>query len=91
VGWIAWPAVIPLGAWIFRAQIRGLLERPMRRWKAGPFVAEYEWANVTERVGTSVLSIKTVTGGRDQLDELLEAQRWRPSPRPSPPTTPSRT
>lgn len=78
VGSIAWPAVIALGVWIFRAQIRGLLERPMRRWKAGPFEAEYEWAKATERVGTNVLSLETVTGGRDELDQLVELAEKAP-------------
>lgn len=72
IGSIAWPAVIALAIWIFRTQIRGLLERPMRRWKAGPFEAEYEWAKATEQVGTSVLSVKTAAAGGDELDELLE-------------------
>ena len=44
----------------------------------GPFEAKYEWAKATERVGTSVLSAKSVTGGGGELDELLELAEKAP-------------
>lgn len=60
------------GVWLFRLQVRALLEGPISRWKAGPLEFEYEWAQATEQVGKSVVSLDAVTGRRDELDELVE-------------------
>jgi len=77
-GSIAWPATVAFAVWLFRRQLRTLLEGPVRRWKAGPFELEYEWAQVTEQVGKSVVSLKALTGRRDELDELVELAEKAP-------------
>jgi uncharacterized protein YutE (UPF0331/DUF86 family) len=75
---IVWPAVIAFGIWLFRHQIRALLDGPVKRWKAGPIEVEYEWARATEQVGKSVASLDAITGRRDELDELVELAEKAP-------------
>ena len=46
VGSLAWPAAIALLAWWFRAEVKVLLRRPLRRAKVG--IVEAEWDNAPE-------------------------------------------
>jgi hypothetical protein len=80
VGSLAWPVVAGIAVWLFRRQLQALLEGPIKRWKAGPFEFEKEWANATERVGEKVVTRDALTARDPELDELVDLAAKAPAP-----------
>lgn len=77
---LTWPVAVAVGIWLFRRQIRTLLEGPIKRWKVGPLEFENEWASATERVGESVVTREALARRDDELDDLLALAEKAPVP-----------
>ncbi|WP_298443163.1 hypothetical protein [Ferrimicrobium sp.] len=69
---LAWPLAVILIALIFRAQIRSLASRPMRKLRAGPLEVEFDriGAEVEAVVGRPTLSI--CEAGKEQGASVIE-------------------
>lgn len=53
---VAWPAAVVIAVVLFRAQLAGLLEGPLKSLKAGPLAVEF-WERQLAEVGESVLAL----------------------------------
>lgn len=67
---LAWPVSAAVVVFLLRRQLAGLLEAPVKRWKAGPVEVEY-WAEEAGHVAGSVAALDAATG-RVEYDEELE-------------------
>lgn len=61
---LAWPVAVTVVAALFRRQIAGLLEGPVKRWKAGPVEVEF-W----ERTAVEVAQSVTIAAPRSDEDD----------------------
>jgi hypothetical protein len=83
IGSLAWPSVVGFVAWLFRRQIRALLEGPIKRWRVGPLEFENEWGSAREDVVENVPTRAALAsrGERDDdLDDLLDLAEKAPVP-----------
>jgi hypothetical protein len=71
---LAWPAAVIVPAVVFRKQIGGLLESPMRRLRAGPVEVEFErvFARVEADVPIDAPPSERESGVTSELSELAK-------------------
>ena len=71
---LAWPAAVIVPAVVFRKQIGGLLDSPMRRLRAGPVEVEFErvFARVEADVPIDTPPSERESGVTSELSELAK-------------------
>lgn len=77
LGVIAWPALIAFIIWLFRNQIRTLLQGPVTRLKIGPF--EAEWSRTVEEVRREIKVVPATNGPRGVVDDLWKLAHSDPA------------
>jgi hypothetical protein len=80
VGSLAWPVSLAVVVGLLRRQLIGLLEAPVKRWKAGPVEVGY-WAEEAAQIAGSVVALEAATGHveyDDELEQLAELAERAP-------------